>query len=110
MQLAARCTLLTTLSPGRPGALSFPCEGPYFMIAVLVELDFACSACGANMGVTLKCAGPGLASGGAHLAAQVHVPCPHCSKMNQVIFEPSGLVLAVRPCEAVCGIPEPSLN
>jgi hypothetical protein len=80
------------------------------MIDVLVELDFACCACGANMGVTLKCGGPGLASGGAHLAAQVHVPCPHCCNMNQVIFEPSGLVLAVRPCEAVCGIPEPSLN
>ena len=74
------------------------------MIDVLVELDFACSVCGANMGVTLKCTGTGLASGGAHLAAQAHVACPHCSDMNQVIFEPSGLVLAVRPYEAVCGI------
>ena len=80
------------------------------MIEVLVELELACCACGANVSVTLKCAGKGLASGGAHLVAQVKVPCPHCCKINQVIFEPSGTVLAVRPYQAVCGIPEPSLN
>jgi hypothetical protein len=80
------------------------------MIEVLVELDFACIACGECMGVTLKCAGKGLAGGGAQLVAQVKVPCPHCCKTNQVIFEPSGTVLAVRPCKAFCGIPEPSLN
>jgi hypothetical protein len=62
------------------------------------------------MGLTLKCAGKGLSSGGAHLVAQVKVPCPHCCNINQVIFEPSGTVLAVRPHKAVCGIPEPSLN
>jgi len=79
------------------------------MIELLVELDIACSACGACMSVTLKCAGKGL-TGGAHLVCQVKVPCPNCCKMNQVYFEPSGTVRAVRSCKAACEVPEPSLN
>jgi hypothetical protein len=79
------------------------------MIEVLVELDFACSACGEDMSVTLKCAGKGL-TGGAHLVAQVKVPCPNCCRMNQVYFEPCGTVRAVRLCKTVCEVPMPSLN
>jgi len=79
------------------------------MIALLVELVFTCCKCGNEVGVKLKCEGKGLAEGGDQIAA-VMVPCPHCHSINQVLFEPSGTVRAVRPCRATCGTPAPSLN
>jgi hypothetical protein len=79
------------------------------MIEVQVNLDFVCYSCGCNVNVTLKCAGKGLA-GGAHQLATVKVPCPTCCNINQLVFEPSGTLHAVRPCEAARRIPEPSMN
>jgi hypothetical protein len=60
------------------------------------------------MGVTLKCAGKGL-GGMAHEIATVKVPCPHCSGINELYFEPSGTIHAVTPCGSR-RVPEPSLN
>ena len=79
------------------------------MIELQVDLDFACCNCGAEVSVTLKCAGKGL-TGGAHAVAQVKVPCPSCCGVNHLYFEPSGTVHAVRPCKAAGRVPEPSLN
>jgi hypothetical protein len=79
------------------------------MIEMLVELDFECYCCGCCVSVKLKCAGKGL-TGGAHTVAAVKVPCPTCNNVNQLYFEPSGIVRAVRPCRTVCGFLEPSLN
>jgi|SRR5580704_4653742 len=84
-------------------------RGPSFMIEVQVELDFACCLCGSDVSVTLKCAGKGL-TGGAHQLAAVKVPCPACSNINQLYFEPSGRLHAVRPCAPSRGLPEPSIN
>ncbi len=39
------------------------------MIAMQVDLDFACCKCGVNVGVKLKCEGKGLAGGGHCVAA-----------------------------------------
>jgi phage FluMu protein Com len=79
------------------------------MLELMVDLDFACCSCGCTMGVTLKCAGKGLA-GGAHSVAAVKVPCPTCSNTNQVYFEPSGMIHAVTPFKRKWWFPEPSLN
>ena len=76
------------------------------MLELMVDLDFACCTCGSAMGVTLKCAGKGLA-GGVHSVAAVKVPCPICDQVNQLYFEPSGKIHAV---ERTWRIPEPSLN
>jgi len=78
------------------------------MMELTLDLDFACGTCGSPMGVTLKCAGQGLA-GKAHVVAAVKVPCPHCSGINELYFEPSGTIHAVTPCGAR-PVPEPSLN
>jgi phage FluMu protein Com len=74
-----------------------------------VNLDFACCNCGSSMSVTLKCAGKGL-SGGDHTVAAVKVPCPTCSNINQLYFEPNGTIHAVAPCQGPRQIPEPSVN
>jgi hypothetical protein len=76
---------------------------------VKVDLDFKCCNCGARMSVTLKCAGQGLKHG-LHAVAAVKVPCPNCTKVNQVIFEPSGTLHAVAPCPGPRRVPQPSLN
>jgi phage FluMu protein Com len=78
------------------------------MMELTLDLDFACCTCGSLMGVTLKCAGNGLA-GKAHAVAAVKVPCPHCSGINELYFEPSGTIHAVTPC-GTRRVPEPSLN
>jgi len=79
------------------------------MTEMLVDLDFACCKCGESVGVTLKCEGKGLL-GGAHSVAAVKVPCPTCCNVNELYFEPSGAVRAVRPSRPLWGLPEPSLN
>jgi hypothetical protein len=79
------------------------------MIEVLLDLGFDCCLCGGCVGVTLKCSGSGLAEAG-HKAAAVKVPYPHCCGVNEVIFEPNGLILDVRSCRSARGILEPSLN
>jgi hypothetical protein len=79
------------------------------MKELTLDLDFACCSCGSPMGVTLKCAGKGL-GGLAHAVAAVKVPCPHCSGVNELYFEPSGTIHAVTPWSGGRRMPEPSLN
>lgn len=79
------------------------------MLEVQVELDFTCCSCGARVGVTLRCAGQGL-SQGLHAVAAVEVACPTCTGVNQIVFEPSGLIHAVAPRRGLRWWPEPSIN
>jgi hypothetical protein len=79
------------------------------MMEVKVDLDFTCCNCGACTSVTLKCAGKGLKQG-LHAVAAVTVPCPTCTQVNQLLFEPSGTLHAVAPFPAPRRVPEPSVN
>jgi phage FluMu protein Com len=78
------------------------------MLELEVILDFACCGCGHAVGVTLKCAGKGLSASNAK--ATFVVPCPTCSKINQVYFSPSGEVHHVAPHRECRHVHEPSLN
>jgi hypothetical protein len=42
--------------------------------------------------------------------ASVAVPCPTCSHVNQLYFEPNGTVRAVQPYTSPRPVPQPSLN
>jgi phage FluMu protein Com len=80
------------------------------MMELEVILDFACCSCRHDMGVTLHCAGKGLAEG-ARGVATVKIPCPNCGNINQLYFEPhTGAVRHVAPFWDTCRVPEPSLN
>jgi hypothetical protein len=79
------------------------------MTELLVTLDFACCTCSQAMSVTVKCTGKGLALGGRTVAS-VNVPCPTCSSINQLYFEPSGTIHAVAPYASPRQVPEPSVN
>jgi hypothetical protein len=78
------------------------------MLELEVILDFACCICCHDMGVTLHCAGKGLAHG-AKARAAVKISCPTCGSPNQVVFAPDGTLLHVAPHESP-NLPEPSLN
>jgi hypothetical protein len=74
-----------------------------------VILEFACCHCKHSIGVTLKCSGKGLSA--CHAAvATVDIPCPTCSSINELVFDPSGTVHLVRPQRRLLRIPAPSLN
>ncbi len=77
------------------------------MMELQLSLDFDCCSCEGPVGVTLKCAGKGLAS--RHAVGAAAVACPHCGALNQVCFDPAGRVRGVMPSVAEC-YPEPSLN
>jgi hypothetical protein len=80
------------------------------MIELQVAFDFRCRACGNNMGVTLKCAGPGLATGKNGLAT-VRVPCPTCQEVLTLLFHPDGALVEVKTEETTrMRVPEPSCN
>jgi hypothetical protein len=74
-----------------------------------VILEFACAHCRHPVGVTLKCSGKGMAACHAAVAA-VDIPCPTCSGINELVFDPSGTVHLVRPQRLLMRIPAPSLN
>ena len=59
-----------------------------------VTLDFACVGCAQTIHVTLECSGSGLWAG-CETRAAVNVPCPTCSAVSRVEFEPSGAVQGV---------------
>jgi hypothetical protein len=94
---------------GRDGTLPKSEEGGMTMMDLKVILDFACCCCGQPMSVTVQCTGKGLAAGTRTVAA-VNVPCPTCSSVNQLYFEPSGRIHAVAPFHGVRPVPEPSVN
>jgi len=79
------------------------------MMELKVSLEFDCCNCTQPVGVTLKCQGKGLMTGHRSVAT-VKIPCPGCHAMNQLFFEPSGVVRAVSPCNYSLRVPEPSLN
>ena len=74
-----------------------------------VTLDFACCGCAQTIRVTLQCSGSGLDAGCGGLAT-VAVPCPTCSAISCVEFEPGGAVRAVTPAGPRRPLLEPSIN
>jgi phage FluMu protein Com len=78
------------------------------MLELEIILDFTCCLCRNPLGVTLKCAGIGLNSGGM---ASVKIPCPSCGDINQIFFTPEdGALHDVRPVRQSRLIAEPSYN
>ena len=47
---------------------------------------------------------------GAGVVAGVAVPCPHCHRVNEVVFEPNGTVLDVRTPPAPRPLTQPCWN
>ena len=80
------------------------------IMELTVALDFACCRCEEPVCVTVHCSGKGLAGDQAHTVAAVEIPCPHCGRVNQLLFEPSGQVRSVQPSRAAWPLPRPSLN
>jgi hypothetical protein len=79
------------------------------MTKLRVSLEFLCCSCEQAVGVTLSCEGKGLTAGQRQVAT-VKVPCPHCSTINRLNFEPDGTVHEVLRAIQPGLIPEPSLN
>jgi len=79
------------------------------MMAVRLTLDFACGGCCQDVKVTVQCSGKGLQAA-LDPVATVNVPCPTCGQINQLTFEPNGLVHGVRLYAAPRQVPQPSLN
>jgi hypothetical protein len=79
------------------------------MMELKVDLSFACYHCELPVGVTVVCQGKCVFPGSRSVAA-VNVPCPHCSSVNQLYFEPSGQVRGVAPYKSSHYELEPSVN
>ena len=79
------------------------------MLEVQVSLDFDCCICGRPVGVTVNCTGQGL-MGGLRTVAAVNIPCPNCTEVNRLCFEPCGIVRDVAPYRTDCRLLEPSVN
>jgi hypothetical protein len=80
------------------------------IMELTVTLDFACCLCEDPVSVTVHCSGKGLAGDQAHTVASVQIPCPHCGRTNQLLFEPSGQVRSVNPYRPGWPLPQPSVN
>ncbi len=80
------------------------------MTDLQVTLDFNCYSCDERVSVTVVCQG----AGHGHLpiagVAAVNVPCPMCSEINRVYFEPNGALRDVRPLRQRLALPVPSTN
>jgi hypothetical protein len=87
-----------------------PASAPSELQVLFVTLDFACCSCRGPVGVTLRCEGPDLSGAAGSSVAAVGIPCPHCGKVNELLFEPRGRVRDVRPWPGRPAIPTPSLN
>jgi hypothetical protein len=79
------------------------------MMELKVNLEFACCGCGEPVSATVQCTGGPLAVK-IRAVTSVAVPCPTCSSVNQLFFEPNGTVLAVSPHHGPRLLPEPSVN
>lgn len=78
---------------------------------VEVSLEFDCCQCQQPVRVTLKCEGKSLLTGGLRTVASVKVPCPGCTKVNVLYFEPgSGCLHKVCSESTLRPRLEPSLN
>ena len=79
------------------------------MLELEVRLDFACCCCENDMGLTLKCSGPGMYA--AHRSwLPVKAPCPHCGEVNKILFSTDGKVHHLEHVRRVMPVAEPSLN
>ncbi len=79
---------------------------------VYLTLDFACCRCGGPVSVIVKCQsqGGGVESDNETPVASTSVPCPNCGQINQLFFEPTGCIRAVKPYRCFRPLPVPSVN
>ena len=77
-----------------------------------LTLDFACCVCGESMSVRVQCCGKGFDNemGIAAPVASTSVPCPACGQVNQLFFDPTGAIRAVKPFRCFRPLPVPSVN
>lgn len=80
------------------------------MMELTVTLDFACTQCRHAVSVTVQCSGKDLGLEAGRTLAAVNIPCPTCGQVNQLFFEPNGIVRSVRPYSCIRLVPEPSVN
>ena len=79
------------------------------MMELEVTLEFACCICEQPVGVTVRCEGDALWAN-TRAVGKVIVPCPNCSHLILLAFDPSGDIRGVTPYLAPRGLPEPSWN
>lgn len=79
------------------------------MIEVMVELAFACSGCTESIRVKLRCASSKHTLA-PPMTAAIHVPCPHCMRLNRVTFDANGTVHTVESVYDSKRVPTPSCN
>jgi hypothetical protein len=77
-----------------------------------LTLDFDCCACGSPVSVTVRCRGQGFSVETENEArvASTSVPCPGCGQVNQLFFDPTGAIRAVKPFRCFRPLPVPSVN
>jgi hypothetical protein len=77
-----------------------------------LTLDFVCCRCGGPVTVTVQCCGKGLATetDSEATVASTSVPCPGCGQINQLFFNPAGVIRAVKPYRCFRPLPVPSVN
>jgi len=77
-----------------------------------LTLDFDCCRCGGPVSVTVQCHGKGLSSetDTETTVVSTSVPCPGCGQINQLFFEPAGVIRAVKPYRCFRPLPVPSVN
>jgi hypothetical protein len=79
---------------------------------VYLTLDFDCCRCGGPVSVMVKCSGQGVAIETEDEApvASTSVPCPGCGQVNQLFFDSTGCIRAVKPFRCFRPLPVPSVN
>jgi hypothetical protein len=77
-----------------------------------LTLDFDCCVCSGPVAVTVRCSGNGFTgeTEGEPQVAATSVPCPGCGQVNQLFFEPTGAIRAVKPFRCFRPLPVPSVN
>ncbi len=79
---------------------------------IQLTLDFSCCACGESMSVMVQCCGKGfdIETETEASVASTSVPCPACGQVNQLFFDPTGAIRAVKPFRCFRPLPVPSIN
>jgi hypothetical protein len=80
------------------------------MTELQVTLNFACCGCEEPVSVTVLCQGKASDVLPFTGLASVKVPCPTCSEINELFFEPNGTLRGVRLVRQRVALPVPSIN
>jgi hypothetical protein len=80
------------------------------MTELQVTVSFACCGCEEPISVTVVCQGKASDEQPFAGKVSVNVPCPTCSEINQLLFEPGGVLHSVRLFRQRMVLPVPSVN